>query len=82
MLATMLAARLPEIPIYAFSPDAPESLDVPAIIGRLRTYRLSMDLPAGHSQDVWERAARLIHNRYVARFGGTSPAARPWDRVG
>ena len=79
MLGTMLAARLPEIPVYAYAADAPESLDFPPIVGRLRTYRLSMDLPPGHSQDVWERAARLIHNRYVARFGGTSPASRPWS---
>ena len=85
MLGTMLAARLPEIPVYAFAADAPENLDFPAIVGRLRTYRLSMDLPAGHSQDVWERAAKLIHNRYVAHFGGTSagtsPAARPWEQL-
>ena len=81
MLGTILAARLPQIPIYAYAADAPESLDFPAIVGRLRTYRLSMDLPPGHSQDVWERAARLIHNRYVARFGGTSPAARPWAEL-
>ncbi len=81
MLGTMLAARLPEVPIYAYSPDAPESLDVPAIVGRLRTYRLSMDLPKGHSLDVWERAAKLIHNRYVARIGGSSPATRPWEEL-
>lgn len=81
MLPTILASRLPETPIYAHvpdAPDAPETLEAPAIIGRLRTFRLSMDLPPGHSQDVWERAAKLIHNRYAAQFGGPSPAARPW----
>lgn len=80
-LATMIAARLPDTPVYSYSPDAPETLDVPPIIGRLRTYRLSMELPPGHSQDVWERAAKLIHNRYVAQVGGSSPAARPWEQL-
>jgi hypothetical protein len=81
MLGTMLAARLPETPIYAYAAEAPESLDFPSIVGSLRTYRLSMDLPPGHSQDVWERAARLIHNRYVARFGGTSGSTQPWETL-
>lgn len=81
MLATMLASRLPEIPIYAYAPGAPETLGVPPIIGRLRTYRLSMDLPAGHSQDVWERAAKLIHNRYIAQLPAPSLAARPWAQL-
>ena len=81
MLATMLAVRLPEVPIYAYAPDAPETLDTPSIVGRLRTFRLTMDLPPGHSQDVWERAAKLIHNRYVAELGGSSPAARPWAQL-
>ncbi|MGV1089011.1 MAG: hypothetical protein ACOYBX_13600, partial [Mycobacterium sp.] len=81
MLGTMLATRLPEIPVYAHAPDAPETLDVPAMVGRLRTYRLSMDLPPGHSQDVWERAAKLIHNRYIAQLPGSSPAAKPWAQL-
>lgn len=84
MLPTMLAGRLPHTPVYAHvpdAPDAPETLDAPAIIGRLRTFRLSMDLPPGHSQDVWERAAKLIHNRYAARFGGASPAAHSWAHL-
>lgn len=81
MLATMLAARLPEVPIYAYARDAPENPSVAAIVGSLRTYRLSMDLPPGHSQDAWERAARLIHDRYVRQLGGSSPATRPWPRL-
>lgn len=81
MLGTMLATRLPEVPIYAYAPDAPEILDVPAIVGRLQTYRLTMDLPPGDAQDVWERAAKLIHNRYAAQVGGSSTATRPWAQL-
>ena len=58
MLGTMLAARLPDVPIYAYAPDAPETLDAAGIVGCLQTFRLTMDLPTGHSQDVWERAAQ------------------------
>jgi hypothetical protein len=81
MLPTMLAARLPEVAIYAYAAAAPESLNAPGIVGRLQTFGLTMMLPAGHSQDVWERAARLIHNRYAARVGGSSPATRPWAQL-
>jgi hypothetical protein len=82
MLGTLLAAHFPAVPIYAYSPDAPQLFDVPPIVGRLQTFRLSMDLPPGHSLDVWERAAMLIHNRYAAQFPGSSPAARPWSELG
>lgn len=81
MLATMLATRLPDVPIYAHAQDGPETLDVPPIVGRLQAYRLTMDLLPGGSHDVWERAAKLIHNRYVAQLGGTSLAARPWAQL-
>lgn len=81
LLGTMLAARLPDVAIYVFAPDAPEISDIAGIVGRLQTFRLTMDLPAGHSQDVWERAAKLIHNRYAAQVGGSSPAVRPWAQL-
>ena len=81
MLGTLLAAHFPAVPIYAYSPDAPQLFDVPPIVGRLQTFRLSMDLPPGHSLDVWERAAMLIHNRYAAQFPSSSLAARPWSEL-
>jgi hypothetical protein len=40
-----------------------------------------MDLPPGHSQDVWERAAKLIHNRYKAQLGGSTPATKSWEQL-
>ena len=78
---TRLAARFPDTAIYAWDPAARGAEDRIAVVGRLQTYRLSMDLPDGLAQDGWERAARLIHERYVAESGSTGPAGRPWDEL-
>ncbi len=75
---TRLAARFPATPIYAWDPDAEVTEDRLSIVGRLSTYRLSMDMPRGQAQDDWERAARLIHDRYAAEAGHKSAASRPW----
>lgn len=75
---TRLAARFPETPIYAWDPNAENSGERPVIAGRMRTYRLSMDVPEGQAQDTWERAARLIHDRYAAAAGYRTAATRPW----
>lgn len=75
---TRLAARFPNTPIYAWDPDAEVTEDRLSIVGRLSTYRLSMDMPAGQAQDDWERAARLIHDRYAAEANGVSAASLPW----
>jgi hypothetical protein len=76
---TRLAARFPTTPIYAWDPEAEVTQDRLSIVGRLRTYRLSMDMPQGQAQDAWERAARLIHDRYAAESGRRSAATLPWD---
>ena len=78
---TRLAARFPTTPIYAWDPDAEVTADRLSIIGRLRTYRLSMDMPQGQAQDDWERAARLIHDRYAAEVGHKSAASLPWAEL-
>ena len=75
---TRLAARFPATPIYAWDPDAEVTEDRLSIVGRLSTYRLSMDMPRGQAQDDWERAARLIHDRYAAEAGHKSAASAPW----
>lgn len=75
---TRLAARFPATPIYAWDPDAEVTDDRLSIVGRLSTYRLSMDMPHGQAQDDWERAARLIHDRYAAETGHKSAASLPW----
>ncbi|MGV0643095.1 hypothetical protein ABQE44_06770 [Mycolicibacterium sp. XJ2546] len=78
---TRLAARFPTTPIYAWDATARVTEDRLSLVGRLRTYRLSMDLPDGQAQDAWERAARLIHDRYAAEAGHRSAASRPWAEL-
>lgn len=78
---TRLAARFPTTPIYAWDPDAEVTEDRLSIVGRLSTYRLSMDMPRGQAQDDWERAARLIHDRYAAEAGHKSAASLPWAEL-
>jgi len=78
---TRLAARFPTMPIYIWDNDAQMADDPMPIVGRLRTYRLALDIPEGQAQDVWERAAKLIHEHYVATVGpepNPPPARLPW----
>lgn len=78
---TRLAARTPKTPIWAWDPDAETADDSIPLVGQLRTYRLSMDVVGGQAQDAWERAARLIHDRYAATVEKPTPATRPWDQL-
>jgi hypothetical protein len=80
-IATRLAMRFPDVPIFAWNAEAAGAGGERAGIDALRTYRMTMDLPAGHAHDAWERAAMLIHERYRRSVGGTSPARRPWDEL-
>jgi hypothetical protein len=49
------------------------------IAGKLRSYRLGIDLPAGQAHDNWERAAMLIHEKYVSSPDTErTPATVPW----
>jgi hypothetical protein len=80
-IGTRLAARYPTMPIYIWDSDAQMAEDPVPIVGRLRTYRLALDIPEGQAQDIWERAAELIHQRYVAGLEPepNHPLARlPW----
>jgi hypothetical protein len=81
---TRLAARFPTMPIYIWDNDAQMADDPMPIVGRLRTYRLAIDIPEGQAQDVWERAAKLIHQRFVASMGpdpNPPPARLPWAEL-
>jgi len=80
-IGTRLAARYPTMPIYIWDNDAQMAGDPLPIVGRLRTYRLVLDIPEGQAQDVCERAAKLIHERYVASIEpepNPPPARLPW----
>lgn len=78
---TRLAARYPKTPIYAWHPDAQATDDRTPLVGQLYIYQLSMHMPAGKAHDTWERAARLIHDRYVADIETPSAATLPWDQL-
>lgn len=80
-MGTRLAARFPRTAIYAWDADASATEDRVALVGKLQTYRLSMDLPGGQAQDAWERAARLIHDRYAAEAGHHTIATLPWAEL-
>jgi hypothetical protein len=79
-----LAARFPEMPVYAWDPKARGTEDALDIVGMLHPYGLALDTREGQVQDAWERAARLIHERYAATINPEakrSPAALPWDEL-
>ncbi len=80
-VATRIAARLPDTAIHVHDPKADTIQERVPVVGRLYTYRLSLDLSGGQAHDAWERAAALIHNRYVAESASTGPAAIPWSRL-
>jgi hypothetical protein len=83
-IGTRLAARYPTMALYIWDNDAQMADDPMPIVGRLRTYRLALDIPEGQAQDVWERAAKLIHERYVASVEpepNPPPARRPWAEL-
>ncbi|WP_231991695.1 hypothetical protein [Mycobacterium ulcerans] len=77
---TRLAARFPEMPVYASDLGTNITDDSIQVVGLLQSYSLVLDTREGRIQDVWDRAARLIHERKVAGIGPTksrSPATMP-----
>lgn len=80
-IATRLAMRFGDMAVFAWNPKATGAGFESPGLGGLRTYRLTMDLPAGQAHDAWERAAMLIHERYRRAVGGASPSRRPWAEL-
>jgi hypothetical protein len=81
---TRLAARFPEMPVYTSDLNTDIADDAIRIVGLLQSYSLVLDTREGQVQDAWERAARLIHERYVATLDPNaprSPAAMPWAEL-
>ena len=81
---TRLAARFPEMPVYTQDLNTSIAEDSIPVVGGLQSYSLVLDTSEGQVQDAWERAARLIHERYVATIdpaGPRSPAAMPWEEL-
>jgi hypothetical protein len=78
---TRLAARFPEMPVYTSDLNTSIDDDSIQVVGRLQSYSLVLDTREGQVQDAWERAARLIHERYVATIDPSwprGPASVPW----
>ncbi|OBF23820.1 hypothetical protein A5725_00255 [Mycobacterium kubicae] len=81
---TRLAARFPDMPVYTSDTNASIADDSIQVVGLLQSYSLVLDTREGQIQDAWERAARLIHERYVATLdpdAPRSPAAMPWSEL-
>lgn len=79
-----LAARFPTMPVYSWDQDSRVTDRPVPIVGRLRTYRLMLELPDGQAPDAWERAAGLIHERYLATLGPQTqplPSRLPWNEL-
>jgi voltage-gated potassium channel Kch len=82
--AARLAARFPDMPIYASDLNTSIADDSIQVVGRLQSYSLVLDTQEGQVRDAWERAAQLIHERYVSTIdpkGPPSPAAMPWTEL-
>jgi hypothetical protein len=79
-IGTRLAARFRDMPVYGWDQAARGAEDRVPIIGRLRTYRVAMDVADGQAHDAWERAAMLIHSNWAAKWGKGS-ANRPWAQL-
>lgn len=81
-LGTRLAASHPTMPIYLCDPAARIDAERIPVACELRTYRLGMGLSDGQAHDNFERAAMLIHARYVSsQQDRTKPSAQPWEKL-
>lgn len=74
---TRLASRFPRLRLYLPSEAATSLIDI-SIVGDLYTYPIDMELDADAPQDVWERAAELIHEHYSAGRPRDKPTTRIW----
>ncbi len=77
---TRLAARFPRLRIYQASTSAVALPDT-SLVGRLYRFPISMQIDADAPQDVWERAAELIHEHYSEGQDRSKWSTRPWDRL-
>jgi hypothetical protein len=79
-IATRLAARLPRLRVYSVSTVSSALADF-SIVGHLYSFPINMELAESAPQDVWERAAELVHEHFSAEGDRTKPAARPWPEL-
>jgi RyR domain len=78
--AIRLASRFPDLRVYLASTASTSPVDF-SIVARLYNFPISLELDTDAPQDVWERAAELIHESYSAQTDRTKPACRPWKEL-
>ncbi|WP_157788935.1 RyR domain-containing protein [Rhodococcus rhodochrous] len=84
--ANRLAARYPNVVIFGLSVGV-DGVSEGDLLGNVRLFGLSLALPEGTAHDSWERAARVIHERYARQVKATSPEResdpmlRDWDSL-
>ena len=76
-LGTQLGIRLPALPIFEVDSAAATTTATTPTVGTLVSFGLSLATPRA---DAWERAARLIHERYRRRHPGAARAV-PWEEL-
>ena len=82
--ATLLAALHPNWTIY-HSDSATVGLADRPIMERLFPFGLTIEPKEGMALDSWERAARVVHQKYLDGMGAAldpgKPAQRPWAQL-
>ena len=82
--ATLLAALHPNWTIY-HSDSATVGLADRPIMERLFPFGLTIEPKEGTALDSWERAARVVHQKYLDDMGAAldpgKPAQRPWAQL-
>ena len=82
--ATLLAALHPNWTIY-HSDASTQGLVHRPIMERLYPFGLTIEPPEGAAVDSWERAARVVHQTYLASLGDkvdpSKPAQRSWEEL-
>ncbi len=76
-LGTQLGIRLPALPVFEVGSGETTTTAETPTVGALVTFGLSLATPQA---DAWERAARLIHERYRRRHPGAARAV-PWEEL-
>lgn len=76
-LGTQLGIRLPALPVFEAEGDAVAVTAETPTVGSLVSFGLSLATPRA---DAWERASRLIHERYRRRHPGAARAV-PWEEL-
>ncbi|KRE25490.1 hypothetical protein ASG82_18185 [Mycobacterium sp. Soil538] len=79
-LGTRLASRFPGLRVYLASATSTALADI-SIVGQLYSFPINMELDPDAPQDVWERAAELVHEHYSSGTARTTPATKPWKEL-